>query len=70
MTMLYEDIFSRVKAASRSLALVPDEARSSVLRDLADAIMAEKDTLLAANARDLERMERANPLHDLSLIHI
>ena len=64
MTMQYEDIFSRVKAAGRGLALVPDEARSSVLRDLADAIMAEKDALLAANAADLERMERANPLYD------
>ena len=64
MTMQYEDIFSRVKAAGRGLALVPDEVRSSVLRDLADAIMAEKGTLLAANAADLERMERANPLYD------
>lgn len=64
MTMQYEDIFSRVKAAGRGLALVPDEARSSVLRDLADAIMAEKDVLLAANAADLERMECANPLYD------
>lgn len=62
--MAYEDIFSRVKAAGRELALVPDEARSGVLRALADAIMADKDALLAANGEDLKRMERGNPLYD------
>lgn len=62
--MAYEDIFSHVKAAGRELALVPDEARNAVLCALADAIMANKDALLAANGDDLKHMERANPLYD------
>ena len=62
--MAYKDIFSRVKAAGRELALVPDEARNAVLCALADAIMANKDALLAANGYDLKHMERANPLYD------
>ena len=62
--MAYEDIFSRVKAAGRELALVPDEARNAVLCALADAIMANKDALLAANGDDLKHMEGANPLYD------
>lgn len=62
--MAYEDIFSRVKAAGRELALVPDEAKSGVLYALADAIMADKDALLTANGEDLKHMERGNPLYD------
>lgn len=62
--MTYEDIFSRVKAAGRELAVVPDDARNRVLCALADAITANKDVLLAANGEDLKRMERANPLYD------
>lgn len=62
--MTYEDIFSRVKAAGRELAIVPDDARNRVLCALADAITANKDVLLAANGEDLKRMERANPLYD------
>ena len=64
MTMQYEEIFSRVKADGRGLALVPDEVRNKVLCALADAVVAGKDDLLAANAEDLERMERSNPLYD------
>lgn len=64
MTMQYEEIFSRVKADGRGLALVPDEVRNKVLCALADAVIAGKDDLLAANAEDLERMERSNPLYD------
>lgn len=62
--MTYEDIFSRVKAAGRELAVVPDDARNRVLCALANAITANKDVLLAANGEDLKRMERANPLYD------
>lgn len=62
--MVYKDIFSRVKAAGRGLALVDDAARAAVLNGIADAITARMDGLLAANAADLARMERSNPLYD------
>ncbi len=57
-------MFSGAKAASRELAFLSDADRSRVLSALADAVLARSGTLLAANAADLGRMERANPLYD------
>ena len=62
--MTYTETFKRAKAASRSLALLTDDERNGVLRDVADAIVAGKEPLLAANAADLARMDAANPLYD------
>ncbi len=61
-------IFERAKAASRELALINDARRNSILNALADAIIAESATLLEANARDLSRMDRSNPLYDRLLL--
>ena len=58
------DTFQRVKTASRSLAFTNDEQRSQILRQVADAIVTYKAELLSANAEDLARMERSNPLYD------
>ena len=58
------DTFQRVKTASRSLAFTTDQQRSQILCDVADAIVAHKAELLCANAEDLARMERSNPLYD------
>lgn len=57
-------IFEAVKAASHSLALIPDDKKNSILLKLADAIIVNADTLLEANAQDLARMDRDNPLYD------
>lgn len=57
-------IFENVKRAAGSLALMSDEKRNEVLRAVADAIDASQDTLLAANAEDLAKMDPANPLYD------
>ena len=62
--MEYNDIFNKAKAAGRSLALLTDAERNSVLADVACAIEANEEALLAANAADLERMDAANPLYD------
>ncbi len=59
-----QDIFRRVKAASRQLALLSDEKRNGVLRAVADAIVADSPSLLEANASDLSHMDSANPLYD------
>lgn len=58
------EIFKRVKTASRLLSVISDEKRSEVLMAVADAIIAGKDRLLAANADDLSRMDSKNPLYD------
>lgn len=59
-----DDIFKRAKAASRELALLSDERRNEVLRAVAQAITANTTRLLEANALDLARMDKANPLYD------
>lgn len=56
--------FKQVKAASKELALITDEKRNDMLRAVADAIAENKDVLLEANAKDLARMDKANPLYD------
>ena len=61
-------IFERAKAASRELALIDDARKNAVLQAVADAIISESAELLEANARDISRMERSNPLYDRLLL--
>ena len=58
------EIFSAVKTASRKIALLSDNKRNEVLRAVADAIITRRESLLQANAKDLERMSPENPLYD------
>lgn len=63
-------IFEQVKCASRSLTLIPDNRRDEILLAVADAISDNEAILLEANAKDLARMEKSNPLYDrLQLTH-
>lgn len=58
------DIFSAVKKASRRIGSLTVDKRNAVLLRLADALEADAPALLDANARDLSRMDRSNPLYD------
>lgn len=58
------DIFSAVKKASRRIGSLTVDKRNAVLLRLADALEADAPALLEANARDLSRMDRSNPLYD------
>lgn len=60
----YNDIFARVKNASRRLAEVSDQVRSQAIIDLAARVEANIDVLIEANAADLARMDSSNPLYD------
>lgn len=63
-------IFEQVKCASRSLTLIPDNRRDEILLAVADAIGDNEAILLEANAKDLSRIEKSNPLYDrLQLTH-
>lgn len=53
-----------MKSASRKLALLTDDKRNTILMAVADAIIANSDTLLQANAEDLARMDSNSPLYD------
>ena len=58
------ETFKRVKRASKSLALLTDEQRNTILNAVADAIIDYKERILVANAKDLAKMDPKNPLYD------
>lgn len=58
------EIFQKVKTASRSLALIDDARKNKILLRVADAIAENAGKLLEANAADLALMDKANPLYD------
>ena len=68
MDKTLQEMFEKAKAASRELALIDDQRKSSLLNQLADAILEAKDAILEANALDLARMDRSNPLYDRLLL--
>ena len=62
--MQLKETFERVKRASKSLALLSDQQRSDILNAVADAIIKNQERILEANAKDLARMQKDNPLYD------
>ena len=62
--MQLKETFERVKRASKSLALLSDEQRNEILNAVADAIVGNKSRILDANAQDLAKMSKDNPLYD------
>ncbi len=62
--MELKETFQKVKAASKTLGLLTDDKRNEILQAVADAIIAETPALLAANAEDLAKMDKTNPLYD------
>ena len=61
---MFEEIFNRTKEASIEVALLDNETINQVLQAVADKAISETDTILAANAKDLSRMDEANPMYD------
>ncbi|MDO7854701.1 glutamate-5-semialdehyde dehydrogenase [Hymenobacter convexus] len=57
-------LFEAARQASRELAAFSPATTDALLRDLADATVAETPFLLAENARDLARMPATDPRHD------
>ena len=64
MTEDYNEIFRRVKIASRTIQSLTDRERSEILCKIADEIEARREPLLAANQKDLDLMDMSNPLYD------
>jgi glutamate-5-semialdehyde dehydrogenase len=59
-----KEIFERTKRASKMLALLSDHQRNDILNAVADAMIENKERILQANAQDLARMAKDNPLYD------
>ena len=58
------ELFAKTKRASKLLALLSDEQRNEILLAVADAIVNQKERILKANAEDLAKMSKDNPLYD------
>lgn len=58
------NLFQQAQDASIELAQIDDNRINKVLCDIADAILANTDNILAANAKDLALMSPDNPLYD------
>lgn len=56
--------FQSSKDASIDLALLTNDTIDQVLMAVADKAIAETENILAANAKDLARMDEANPMYD------
>ena len=61
---MLENIFREVRKASRKLSLVDNDTLNSVLLRLADQILANTSSILAANQQDLKRMDETDPKFD------
>jgi len=62
--MQIEPQLIKAKTASRMLARLSDQQRNAILCAVADAIIYNKVAILDANAEDLAKMDKANPLYD------
>ena len=59
-----KEALKKTKAASRLLATISDDKRNEILLAVADAIIANKERILKANAEDLAKMDPKYPLYD------
>lgn len=62
--MTAQEIFKNVKDASYTLTFLDDSKRNEILQTVADSIIDNKEKLLEANAEDLAKMDKTNPLYD------
>jgi len=62
--MQLKETFEKVKRASKTQALLSDDQRNEILNAVADAIINSKVRILEANAQDLAKMSKDNPLYD------
>ncbi len=56
--------FSAIQSASRIINLLTDDQINTILHAVADAAVAQTDYILAENAKDLARMDKADPKYD------
>lgn len=57
-------IFEQVQAASRELVMLEGDRINEILLAVADEAVVQTDYILAENAKDLARMDEANPKYD------
>lgn len=63
-----EQLFKKVKTASKRLALLTDTTRNDILNAVADAIVSQKDYILEANRADLDKAGKDYAFYDRLLL--
>ncbi len=63
-TSSFSEMFARAKSATRSMAGLSDDTIRIILNDIADAILADVETILTENQKDVERMDSSDPKLD------
>ncbi|MBR6369084.1 MAG: glutamate-5-semialdehyde dehydrogenase [Bacteroidaceae bacterium] len=64
MIMALSKLFESVREASTSLSELDDKRINEILLAVADEAVAQTTAILEANAKDLARMDPANPMYD------
>ena len=67
--MKLEATFKRAREASRGLSLLDTKKIDAILGRVADGVVAATGVILAANARDLARMDAADPKYDRLMLN-
>ena len=62
--MELKPIFEQVQEASRELVMLENDRINEILFAVADEAVAQTDYILAENAKDLARMDEADPKYD------
>ena len=62
--MELKPIFEQVQEASRELVMLENDRINEILFAVADEAVAQTDSILAENAKDLARMDEADPKYD------
>ena len=65
---MIENTLKLLRDASYDLAFLDESKVNEVLNDVADSIEKESESLLRANALDLARMDKSNPMYDRLLL--
>ena len=63
-----KELFESARAAALEVQELNESKRNAVLLQVAEALVAEADLILEANAEDLAAMDRSNPLYDRLLL--
>lgn len=61
---MLNNIFKLAKDASAELALIDGDTINAILLSVADKAEAQTQNILVANAKDLSRMDKENPMYD------
>ncbi|EOZ95514.1 Gamma-glutamyl phosphate reductase [Indibacter alkaliphilus LW1] len=64
----FQTLFQQVKKCSTSLALLKEETTAKILSDLISNIEFETQTILEANQKDLDKMDKSDPRYDRLLL--